>query len=183
MFRNCAIVSRRSVATGAFVVASHAKFTGVGVTPVEPPAPGPPLLPVPELTLLPAPATPGPPLLPVPAGFPAPAAPLPVPPALAPIAPVQPPPARISARYGQRARILPSTTPDPSQTVQGTSGIRVGGRRRRKPAGSLREDRAVHARSTRYRRCVAKGPSLTDSFSSRMPSGSASNNRTPPPTR
>ena len=81
MFRNCAIVSRRSVATGAFVVASHAKLTGVGVTPVEPPAPGPPLLPVPVPTALPAPATPGPPLLPVPAGLPAPAAPLPVLPA------------------------------------------------------------------------------------------------------
>ena len=167
---------------GAFVVASHAKFTGVGVRrPSSRPRPDPPLLPDPCRRRCP-PRPPGPPLLPVPAGFPAPAAPLPVLPAFGPIAPVQPPPARISARYGQRARILPSTTPDPSQTVQGTSGIASAA----DDGASGRDNYEKPRRSppeTRYRRCVAKGPSLTDSFSSRMPSGSASNNRTPPPTR
>ena len=184
VFRNCVIVSRRSVATGAFVVASHAKFDrrrrrARRAARARPAAvAGPRADAVARARRRPAPRC-----CPSPPGSRRPPPPLPVLPAFGPIAPVQPPPARSSARYGQRARILPSTTPDPSQTVQGTSGICVGGRRRRKPAGSLREDRAVHARSTRYRRCVANGPSLTDSFSSRMPSGSASNNRTPPPTR
>jgi hypothetical protein len=31
--------------------------------------------------------------------------------------------------------------------------------------------------------CVANGPSLTDSFSRRMPAGNASNRRTPPPSK
>ena len=122
MFRNCAIVSRRSVATGAFVVASHAKFTGVGVTPVEPPAPGPPLLPVPELTLLPVPV----PVLfpvPVPVVFPVPVPellPVPVPPAApVPCAPPCPthPPARIArtsgATYAGPARIRAVRPPAP----------------------------------------------------------------------
>ena len=77
MFRYCAMVSRRSDATGGFAFASHANVGSGGAT--DPPVPVPVVFPVPVPTVLPVPAPVQLPV-PVPVVFPSPVpVPLPLP--------------------------------------------------------------------------------------------------------